>query len=558
MASLNSAAGRDAHPASRSPGRRAALPASAATPAVAAAALARMESAYPMVNTPQLLAAVDLGSNSFRLIVGRVEETDAGSQIYQVDALREPVRLAAGLSRDKMLDRASQVRGWDALKRFGERLRDFHPDHVRAVATNTLRIAKNAGEFLGEAQAALGFPIEVIAGREEARLIYAGAAHSVPASAGKRLVVDIGGGSTEFIIGSHYTPIQMESLYIGCVSHSRAFFPAGNVDEYTMRQAELAARREIQIISAEYKKTGWEQAIGSSGTARALAELVEANGFNDAGITHGISRGGLQRLKRALIKAENVNRLKLVALKSDRVPVLAGGLSIMIAVFDELGVDYVDTTDGALRLGVMYDLLGRSQHEDMRTVTVEGFMRRYGVDRAQAGRISELSMSFYDQLSEPDGASGDASDDDRRAENRMFIGWAAALHEIGLSISHSAYHKHSAYIASNADMPGFSRTDQARVAALVLGHAGKLGKLSQTRDVEWPLLFCLRLAALLCRRRSDVGLPWISVAQVNGGYEVRLPNGWVVNNPLTDYSLIQEAAEWEKVGIPYRVVYTDD
>ncbi|HEY2020319.1 exopolyphosphatase, partial [Paraburkholderia sp.] len=545
MASLNSAAGRDAHRAPPAPGSRAALPNPAATPA--AAALARMESAYPMVTTPQLLAAVDLGSNSFRLIVGRVEETDAGSQIYQVDALREPVRLAAGLSRDKMLDRASQVRGWDALKRFGERLRDFHPDHVRAVATNTLRIAKNAGEFLGEAQAALGFPIEVIAGREEARLIYAGAAHSVPASAGKRLVVDIGGGSTEFIIGSHYTPIQMESLYIGCVSHSRTFFPAGNVDEYTMRQAELAARREIQIISAEYKKTGWEQAIGSSGTARALAELVEANGFNDAGITHGISRGGLERLKRALIKAENANRLKLVALKSDRVPVLAGGLSIMIAVFDELGVDYVDTTDGALRLGVMYDLLGRSQHEDMRTVTVEGFMRRYGVDRAQAARIAELSMSFYDQFTAPGDGPGDAANEDSRAENRMFIGWAAALHEIGLSISHSAYHKHSAYIASNADMPGFSRTDQARLAALVLGHAGKLGKLAQTRDVEWPLLFCLRLASLLCRRRSDVGLPWISVAQANGGYEVRLPNGWVVNNPLTDYSLIQEAAEWEKV-----------
>ncbi|MBY4869901.1 exopolyphosphatase [Burkholderia sp. Bp9017] len=502
-----------------------------------------------MVTSPHLLAAVDLGSNSFRLIVGRVEETPAGSQIYPVDALREPVRLAAGLSSDKMLDRASQERGWEALKRFGERLRDFHPDHVRAVATNTLRVAKNAGEFLGEAEAALGFPIEVIAGREEARLIYAGAAHSVPASAGKRLVVDIGGGSTEFIIGSHYTPIVMESLYIGCVSHSRAFFPAGNVDEYTMRQAELAAKREIQIISSEYKKAGWDQAIGSSGTARALAELVEANGFNDPGITHGISRGGLERLKRALIKSENVNRLKLIALKPDRVPVLAGGLAIMLAVFEELGVDYVDTTDGALRLGVLYDLLGRTQHEDMRAVTVEGFTRRYGVDRAQAGRIGTLAGRFYDEL--------DESDDEAREEGRMFLGWAAALHEIGLSISHSAYHKHSAYIASNADMPGFSRTDQARLAALVLGHAGKLGKLSQAREVEWPLLFCLRLAALLCRRRTDAGLPDISVSQMKkGGYEVRLPSAWVEQNPLTDYSLSQEAAEWEKVGIPYRVVYT--
>jgi exopolyphosphatase / guanosine-5'-triphosphate,3'-diphosphate pyrophosphatase len=502
-----------------------------------------------MVNTPHLIAAVDLGSNSFRLIIGRVEETPAGTQIYPVDALREPVRLAAGLSRDKVLDRASQERGWDALRRFGERLRDFHPERVRAVATNTLRVARNAGEFLTEAEAALGFPIEVIAGREEARLIYAGAAHSVPASTGKRLVVDIGGGSTEFIIGSHYTPLMMESLYIGCVSHSRAFFLSGNVDEYTMRQAELAARREIQLIADGYKKTGWDQAIGSSGTARALAELIEANGFNDTGVTHGITRGGLERLKRALIKAENVNRLKLLALKPDRVPVLAGGLSIMIAVFDELGVEYADTTDAALRLGVLYDLLGRTQHEDMRAVTVEGFMRRYGVDRAQARRIGQLTVGFYDQLAE----NGEV----RRDESRLFLSWAASLHEIGLSISHSGYHKHSAYITSNADMPGFSRTDQARLAALVLGQTGKLGKLAQARDVEWPLLFCLRLAALLCRRRTDAGLPAIQVSQRKGGYEVRLPNEWVAQNPLTDYSLAQEAAEWEKLGMPYRVVYTD-
>jgi exopolyphosphatase/guanosine-5'-triphosphate,3'-diphosphate pyrophosphatase len=340
----------------------------------------------------------------------------------------------------------------------------------------------------------------------------------------------------------------MESLYIGCVSHSRQFFAAGNVDEYTMRQAELAAKREIQIISSEYKETGWDQAIGSSGTARALAELVEANGFNDPHVTHGISRGGLERLKRALIKAENVNRLKLVALKPDRVPVLAGGLSIMLGVFEELGIDYVDTTDGALRLGVLYDLLGRSQHQDMRTVTVEGFKRRYGVDAAQSERIGELAISFYDQFNEPD--------DERREENRMFLAWAAALHEIGLSIAHSAYHKHSAYITSHADMPGFSRTDQARLAALVLGHAGKLGKLAHARDIDWTLLFCLRLAALLCRRRADAHLPAIEVEQAGGGFDVRLPNEWVVNNPLTDYSLVQEAAEWEKIGRRYRVVYT--
>lgn len=495
------------------------------------------------------MAAVDLGSNSFRLIVGRVEETPSGSPIYQVDALREPVRLAAGLSRDKFLDRASQLRGWDALKRFGERLRDFHPDHVRAVATNTLRVAKNADEFLAEAQNALGFPIEVIAGREEARLIYAGAAHSVPASAGKRLVVDIGGGSTEFIIGSHYTPIHMESLYIGCVSHSRQFFAAGNVDEYSMRQAELAAKREIEIISSEYKQTGWDQAIGSSGTARALAELIEANGFNDPGITHGISRGGLERLKKALIKAENVNRLKLIALKADRIPVLAGGLSIMLGVFEELGIEYVDTTDGALRLGVLYDLLGRTQHQDMRTVTVEGSsgaMRRIATNRTVLPNWQSVSMSSSSlvMLMPNGGSKIRCSWDGRRHCTRSdFLSRIALITSI-LRISRVTR------------ICPASRTDQARLAGLVLGHVGKLGKLSQARDVDWTLLFCLRLAALLCRRRADVGFPAIQVSLVNGGFDVRLPNDWVALNPLTDYSLVQEAAEWEKIGKPYRVVYT--
>lgn len=503
------------------------------------------------MSTPTpLLAAVDLGSNSFRLIIGRVEETSAGTQIYQVDALREPVRLAAGLNAEKYLDHPSQQRGWDVLKRFGERLRGFHPDQVRAVATNTLRVAKNAQDFLGEAQRALGFPIEVIAGREEARLIYAGAAHSVPTCPGNRLVVDIGGGSTEFIIGEDYEPIIMESLYIGCVSHSRQFFPSGNVDEYAMKQAELAARREIQIISAPYRDAGWSQAIGSSGTARALAELLEANGFNDGGV-HGLTRGGLERLKRALIKAENANRLKLSGLKQDRIPVLPGGLSIMLSVFNELEVEHMETTDAALRLGVMYDLLGRTQHQDMRAVTVEQFVRRYGVDRAQAERVGRLAIALYRQLP----VAGEDADDGRE-DDEALLSWAASLHEMGLSISHSAYHKHSAYIGSNADMPGFSRPDQARLAELLLGHVGKLGKLAaQAQQVDWKLLFCLRLAVLFCRRRTDALPDSIEVERLGDGFQVSVPRVWIEANPLTDYSLQREAQEWEKIGMRYKVVY---
>jgi len=510
-----------------------------------------------MNDSPRLLAAVDMGSNSFRLMIGRVDETTTAngpaSQIFQVDALREPVRLAAGLTPDKYLDQPARRRGIEALRRFGDRLRDFAPEQVRAVATNTLRVAKNASEFLIEAEGALGFPIEVIAGREEARLIYLGASHDAPVCQGNRLVVDIGGGSTEFIIGSGYQSKLMESLYIGCVSHSRQFFPSGNVDEYAMKQAELAARREIQVLVRQYRNAGWEQAVGSSGTARALAELIELNGMNDVSSEHGITREGLERLKRALIKAENTNRLKLAGLKADRIPVLPGGLSIMLGVFAELDIDRMDVTDGALRLGVLYDLLGRTHHEDMRTVTVDQFMRRYGVDRAQASRVKRAALALLAQFPEPPA-------NERREDNLALLGWAAKLHEIGMSISHSGYHKHSAYIATHADMPGFSKTDQARLSALVLGHAGKLGKLSGSgKFLDWRMLFSLRLAFVLCRRRADADLPGIRVRQrsdaLDEGFEVRLPKDWIEANPLVEYSLAQESDEWQRIGKRYKVVY---
>lgn len=510
-----------------------------------------------MTQNPRLLAAVDMGSNSFRLMIGRVDETPTASgpasQIFQVDALREPVRLAAGLTPDKYLDQPARRRGVDALRRFGDRLRDFAPEQVRAVATNTLRVAKNASDFLIEAEAALGFPIEVIAGREEARLIYLGASHDAPACQGNRLVVDIGGGSTEFIIGSGYQSKLMESLYIGCVSHSRQFFPSGNVDEYAMKQAELAARREIQVLVRQYKAAGWQQAVGSSGTARALAELIELNGMNDSASEHGITREGLERLKRALVKAENTNRVKLTGLKADRIPVLPGGLSIMLGVFAELDIDRMDVTDGALRLGVLYDLLGRSHHEDMRTVTVDQFMRRYSVDRAQATRVGQAARNLLAQFPEP-------PRNERRDDNLALLGWAASLHEIGMTISHSGYHKHSAYIATHADMPGFSKTDQARLATLLLGHAGKLGKLSGSgKFVDWRMLFSLRLAFVLCRRRGDMKLPEIRIRQrsdeLDEGFEVRVPKAWIDENPLVEYSLAQEADEWERVGKRYKVVY---
>ena len=500
-------------------------------------------------NSTDLVAAVDLGSNSFRMLVAQVDKTPSGTQIRPIDTLRESVRLAAGLTENKLLGNDAYQRGITAIRRFGERIRGFDPANVRAVATNTLRVAKNAPNFIREAEEALGFPIEVIAGVEEARLIYIGAAHEVPAVHGNRLVVDIGGGSTELIIGKGYEPKLMESLYIGCVSHSLRFFPKGNIDSHAFKEAELAARREIQVISGAYLKSGWKQVIGSSGTARALSELIAENNFNGQSdsLTNGlITRDGLRAMKKHLLKYEHINQVELQGLKDDRRSVWPGGLAIMIAVFDELGIESMEVTDAALRIGVLYDLLGRSQHEDMRFVTVEQFMQRYAVDREQAKRVGSLAAEFLAQLPKPD--------EESRADNIALLQWAANLHEIGLSISHNGYHKHSAYIAGNADMPGFSKNDQARLAALLIGHTGKLGKLANNASFsDWRMIFCIRLAQVLCRGRSDINLPRVKVSEHNGAYLVSLSNEWAKEHPLTEFSLQKEAAEWERIGRPYSI-----
>ena len=500
-------------------------------------------------NATDLVAAVDLGSNSFRMLVAQVVKTTSGTQLRPIDTLRESVRLAAGLTDNKLLGNDAYQRGITAIRRFGERIRGFDPANVRAVATNTLRVAKNAPNFIREAEEALGFSIEVIAGVEEARLIYIGAAHEVPAVHGNRLVVDIGGGSTELIIGKGYEPKLMESLYIGCVSHSLRFFPKGNIDSHAFKEAELAARREIQVISGAYLKSGWKQVIGSSGTARALAELISENNFNSQpdGLMNGlITRDGLRAMKKHLLKYEHINQVEIQGLKDDRRSVWPGGLAIMIAVFDELGIESMEVTDAALRIGVLYDLLGRSQHEDMRFVTVEQFMQRYAVDREQAKRVGSLAAEFLAQLPKPD--------EESRADNIALLQWAANLHEIGLSISHNGYHKHSAYIAGNADMPGFSKNDQARLAALLIGHTGKLGKLANNASFsDWRMIFCIRLAQVLCRGRSDINLPRVKVSEHNGAYLVSLSNEWAKEHPLTEFSLQKEAAEWERIGRPYSI-----
>lgn len=488
----------------------------------------------------ETVAAVDLGSNSFRLQVGRVVD----EQIYPLDSLKEPVRLASGLTADKQLDHESQERALNALRVFAERLRGLDSGAVRVVATNTLRVAKNAAQFLVRAEEALGFPIEVIAGREEARLIYIGASHSLPTANYKRLVVDIGGGSTEFIIGKRHEPLLMESLYMGCVSFTMRYFPDGKVDKRRLREAQIAAAKEIELIAHDYQRLGWKEAVGSSGSARAIADILEMNALNPGGES-GITRVGLERLCALLVRAGSADALDLKGVKGDRMPVLPGGIAIMAAIFEELKLERMTYADGALRLGVLYDLLGRFHHHDLRDATVNNFRKRYQVERDQVKRVEATAMSALTQLTRGSPDEGDL----------QFLSWACRLHEIGISIAHNAYHKHGSYILTHADMPGFSKKDQSYLATLVLGHRGKLEKLGPIAAVDgiWRQIFCLRLAVLLHRTRDDRDLPAWLVAESERGFQLDIPERWLEDNPWTTAALNEETLIWKQVGREFQV-----
>jgi exopolyphosphatase/guanosine-5'-triphosphate,3'-diphosphate pyrophosphatase len=489
------------------------------------------------------LAAVDLGSNSFHLEIGRVVER----QIYPLDAVREVVRLGGGLTADKRIDRATQARALESLAKLAERLRGFPRQAVRAVGTNALRVAKNSPQFLREARQVLGFPIEVISGREEARLIYLGVAHAMPAAVGskieRRLVVDVGGGSTEFIVGTGLEPQLTESLYMGCVSYSLKYFPDGRIDKAGMRAAELAARQELAGIVRAYRAAGWDEAVASSGTARSIENILRENGFAEDGLT----RAGLEKLRSLLLKSEKADPDRIAGLRPNRAPVLPGGVAILGAAFDELGLETMKVSAAALRHGVLYDLLGRVQHRDMREATVAQFMRRYHVDAAQAERVKQLSLTVYDALT-----PGSEREDDA---DRLMLEWAARLAEIGLSIAHAQYHKHSAYVLSNADMPGFSRMEQARLARIVLAHRGKLRKMQDAglEGSDWKLVFALRTASLILRSRSDANLPFLRVAADAGGFAIDLPQSWLDESPLSAAALEAEADHWKTVGMKLQV-----
>jgi exopolyphosphatase/guanosine-5'-triphosphate,3'-diphosphate pyrophosphatase len=486
------------------------------------------------------LGAVDLGSNSFHLEVGRVVD----DQIYPLDSLKETVRLAGGLTADKQLDDLAQQRAIAALKRFAERLAGMPKEAVRVVGTNALRVAKNSGAFLRRAEETLGFPIEIIPGREEARLIYLGVAHSLPLSNHNRLVVDIGGGSTEFIIGNRMKPKAMESLYMGCVSYTGRFFGDGRIDKKTLKLAELAAREQVQTIAAHFEKEGWKEVVGSSGTARSIAEILHKNGQSDRGITPQ----GLAWLREQLLAAGDLRKLTMPGLREDRIPVVAGGVAIMSGIFDELSIRHMTVADGALRQGVLWDLLGRVHHRDIREVTVEQFVRRYHVDLAQSHRVGVLAHSLLRALQ-----PGDAE----LAAQAPFLDWAVRLHEVGISIAQAAYHKHTAYILANADMPGFSRQEQGWLSNLVLAQRGKLSKMRAAFDDDAhlaALAFCLRLAVIFHRSRRTLKLPRLEASRKGKAFRLEIEASWLADHSLIALALDAERVQWDSVGITFEVV----
>ena len=503
----------------------------------------RADGILTLVTQYTTLGAVDLGSNSFHLAIGRVVD----DQIYPLDSLKETVRLGTGLTADRNLDGDAQDRALGALKRFSERLAGMPRETVRVVGTNALRVAKNAPAFLRRAQQTLGFPIEVIPGREEARLIYVGVIHSLPLANHNRLVVDIGGGSTEFIVGHKLSAKAMESLYMGCVSYSQRYFPDGRIDKKSMKQAELAAREQVQTIAARYDKLGWREAVGSSGTARSIAEILQKGGQAERGITDT----GLEWLREELLAAGDFRKLSLAGLREDRVPVVTGGVAIMRAVFDELGLHQMTVAEGALRDGVLWDLLGRVHHRDIREVTVDQFVRRYHVDQAQAQRVGSLARALARDL-------GEAGIE--LASLAEFLDWAVKLHEIGISIAQGAYHKHSAYILANADMPGFSRQEQGWLSNLVLAQRGKISKMREAFDDDprlAALALCLRLAVIFHRSRRTLALPRkLHLDRKGRGYRLEIPHDWLEKQSLIQVALEHEREEWGSVGIDFELLET--
>jgi exopolyphosphatase/guanosine-5'-triphosphate,3'-diphosphate pyrophosphatase len=482
---------------------------------------------------PETVAAVDLGSNSFHMIVCSLSD----GKLITLDKLKEMVRLASGLDDHNMLDTETQERALACLERFGQRLHNFSSDSVRVVGTNTLRTAKNAEQFLSKAEKALGHPIHIISGIEEARLIYQGVAFSLGGHASQlRLVMDIGGGSTEYIIGEGDTPKNKESLHMGCVSVSNRFFKDGVLSPQGFTDAVLFAQQQLEPIEAQFQRANWQVAIGASGSFRAIARVLQAKQWSNNGIT----LEGLELLVQQLTQCAHVSELNFPDFDNERLPVFPGGVAIAYATFKTLGIEQMNVSDGALREGLIQDLLGRFYDQDIRSATTKTLTERFHTDTQHATQIKQTLQYLLTHLE----TQGTWHQDE---QSQQFLNWAADLHEIGQDIAHSHYHKHSAYLIENGDLAGFSKQDQLIVAAIVRAHRRKFSP-SRFRALRAPwhkiapyLTLLLRLAVLLRRNRHALALPEFRVSLVKNKLSLVFPEGWLAQSPLTLADLQQEA-----------------
>ncbi len=479
------------------------------------------------------LASIDMGSNSFRLELASLYR----GNYKRIEYLKETVRLGAGLDAEGMLSEAAMQRGLDCLQRFALRLNGFTPARVRAVATQTLREARNRNAFLERAQLVLGFPIEVISGREEARLIYAGVARLQP-SERPRLVIDIGGRSTEMILGRGHKPLRAESFQVGSVSLSMRFFPDGKFSAQSFRAAQVAAGAELEEALTLFKPAMWAEALGSSGTVGAVSQVLAAAGVTDGRITVDALRWCIEQC----LAVGQMDKLVLPGLKEDRRAVVGGGLCILYTLLTQLGITELLPAKGALRQGVIFDLVERDAADtpDMRDASVEALQQRFGVDVSQAARVQAVAQNLYKQIvTRP------------LRELQRELGWAAALHEIGMMVSHHDHHRHSAYLLAHVDAPGFSQSQLRLISDLVLGQRGGLKKLD-TRLADsgfvWQLL-SLRLAAIKAHARGPIDKSAMQLQRRDLAVELQMKAGWAVTHPRTLYLLQEEMQAWARSGL---------
>ncbi len=495
-----------------------------------------------MAESKQTLAAIDLGSNSFHLIVATLE----GDSLTIIDSVKEMVRLGEGLDEKNFLTQEKITQATNCLKIFGQRLKGLSPRNVQCVGTNTLRKAQNSDMFIAQAQQALGFPINIIGGREEARLVYQGVARSIAQTVESRLVIDIGGGSTEFIIGEPNKPLLTESLSMGCVNFTKLYFSKGKITKKLVKKAILVARQKIEWISDEYVAKGWQEVIGSSGTIKSVAAIIDKR-FDSNGT---ITLKHLKKLTDILIDIKYINDIELDGLSSNRAPIIIGGVCILLAAFEELGIESMAISNGALREGLLFDIQNIAGGRDIRFSSVKQMVERYKVDTRQIRRINIIAAVFIKYL--------DLKHD---SETLNLIKWSIELHEIGLMISHVNTPLHSAYIIEQSDMPGFSRGLQNTIGALVRLHRGKIKKKliedwTQKPQPLFQVLLIVRLSIMLARGRHKINLSQMVITKIDQYIEIIFPENYLASHPLTVADLEQEKGECKKLG--YKLSFRDD